>query len=80
MYKENVKALNAWFRKHKSYGTYHHTKQVHGEDVYAVSQYDVDEFCDYLRENEPDIVGIPCMVGDSGIWFTSENLEETDYV
>ena len=33
MYKDNVKSLNAWFRSHKDFGTYHHTKQVHGEDV-----------------------------------------------
>ena len=50
-----------------------------GEDVYSVSQYDIDDFCDYLRENEPDLIGIPCMVGGGGIWFTSEDLEKARY-
>lgn len=79
MYKDQIKELNKWFRKHNNYGTYHHTKQVHGEDVYCVSQYDIDEFNDYLRENEPDLIGIPCMVGGGGIWFTSEDLENARY-
>ena len=79
MYKDQIKELNKWFRKHKDYGTYHHTKQVHGEDVYCVSQYDIDKFNDYLRENEPDLIGIPCMVGGGGIWFTSEDLENARY-
>lgn len=79
MYKDNVKSLNAWFRSHKDFGTYHHTKQVHGEDVYSVSSRDIESFLSYLRENEPDLIGIPCMVGNDGIWFTKDDLEKVRY-
>lgn len=79
MYSEDIKELNKWFRKNKSYGTYHHTKQAHGEDLYSVSLYDVDEFCDFLRENITDLIGIPCMVGNDGIWFTKDDVEKASF-
>ena len=79
MYKDDIKEINAWFRKKskESYGTYHHTVQVHGEELYSVAADDVEEFSDFLREHYPDLIGIPCMVGNVGIWFHREDLENS---
>ena len=75
MYEENIIELNKWFDdKERCYDTGYNEV---GE--YSVSQLDVDDFCDYLREHEPDLIGIPCMVGTSGIWFTREQLEKARY-
>lgn len=75
MYEENIIELNKWFDdKERCYDT------GYNEDgEYTVSSYDVEELCDYLREHEPDLIGIPCMVGTSGIWFTREQLEKARY-
>ena len=79
MYEDDVKALGEWFRCHEDYGTYHHTKEKDGEDIYGVNISDMELFCDYLRENVTDLIGIPCMVGNDGIWFTSEDLEKARF-
>jgi hypothetical protein len=76
MYEEDIQELNKWFNdEDRSYDTGYNEC---GE--YTVSQYDVDDFCDYLRENEPDLVGIRCMVGGGGMWFQHEDLEKARYL
>lgn len=76
MYKEDIKELNKWFDdEDRSYDTGYNEK---GE--YTVSQYDIDDFCNYLRENEIDLIGIQCMVGTGGIWFAREDLEKARYL
>jgi len=81
MYDDDIEKLNEWFRKIEpdSYGTYHHTPEDDGEDVYAVQMNDMEAFCDYLRENTIDLIGIPCMVGTDGIWFRTDDLERAKY-
>ena len=78
MYEDDIKALDEWFANHTHYGTYHHTEEEDGEDIYAVSVSDMELFCDYLRENVTDFVGIPCMTEEYGIWFTSKDLEKVE--
>lgn len=76
MYEENIQALNEWFvDAERSFCTGYNE---YGE--YTVSTYDIEDFCNYLRENEPDLIGIKCMVGHDGIWFKREDLEEADYL
>ena len=75
MYEESIEALNEWFDdKDRSYDTGYN---AYGE--YSVSNLDMDDFCDYLREHETDLIGIPCMVGTGGIWFKREDLEKARY-
>lgn len=80
MYDEDRQALHKWFKEHKGYGTYHNYAPMHPEnDEYVIDQSDIDEFCDFLRENVADLVGIPCMVGNGGIWFTRKDLEKARF-
>jgi len=79
MYDDDIKMLDEWFAEYTDYGTYHHTKEEDGEDVYAVSASDIELFCYYLKENGADLIGIPCMIGNDGIWFTSEDLKKAKF-
>lgn len=75
MYEENIEELNKWFDdEERSFAT---GRNENGE--YSVSSLDMDDFCDYLRENETDLIGISCMVGNDGIWFNREDLESARY-
>ena len=79
MYKEDRQALHKWFKEHKSYGTYHNYSPDKEHDEYVIEQSDVEDFCDFLRENIMDLVGIPCMVGGGGIWFRRTELNEAKF-
>lgn len=75
MYEEQIEELHGWIEDDdRSYDT-----GFDGE-VYSISSYDVDDFCDFLREQNPDLIGIPCMVGTSGIWFKREDLDKARYL
>ena len=74
MYEENIAELNEWF-KHP----YRSFETGFMDDEYTVDQTDVDDFCDYLRENEPDLIGIKCIVGTGGISFKREDLDKARY-
>lgn len=75
MYEDNIIGLNRWFDdKERSFDTGYNEN---GE--YTVGQLDVDDFCNYLREYETDLIGIQCMVGNNGIWFKAEDLENARY-
>ena len=66
---ENIKKLNEWIEdKERSYDT----SLAYGQ--YSISQLDLYDFCDFLTENEPDLIGIPCMVCAEGIFFKEEDL------
>ena len=82
MYEDDIAVVNEWFEKRDkdSYETYHHTKEEDGEDVYAVAIYDMESFTDMLNENFPDMIGFRCFVGNNGIWFSSEDLKNTEYL
>ena len=75
MYEDDVKRIDEWFVEYEDYGTYHHTREHDGEDIYCVNESDVKSFC-YFITAFSDIIGIPCRVGADGIWFTSKDLEE----
>lgn len=75
MYEEELEELNKWFKDDKrTSDTY-----FNGE-IYAVNERDVEDFCDFLREQNPDMVGFPCIVGKDGIWFKKEDLDQTEYI
>lgn len=75
MYEDDVKELNKWFAdKERAYET-----GFNGQE-YVVSEVDVEDFCDFLRELNPDLIGISCMVGTSGIWFTNDELQKARYL
>ena len=75
MYEDSINELNKWFDdKERCFDT------SHVDDEYCVGSYDVEDFCDYLRENEPDLVGIQVMVGSSGMWFKEEDLKDASYL
>lgn len=76
MYKEDVKKINEWFETHECYGTYHHTKEEDGEDLYSVNSFDMGDFIDECIEDVSDLIGIPCILGKDGMYFTSEDLEK----
>ena len=75
MYEDDIKELNKWFAdKERAYDT-----GFNGQE-YGVSEVDVEDLCDFLRELNPDLIGIPCKVGTSGIWFTKEELKKASYL
>lgn len=75
MYEDDIKELNEWFEdEERSFET------GRADDEYNVDQADVDDFCDFMREQYPDLIGIPCMVGTGGIWFTKDDLEKARYL
>lgn len=76
MYEENIQELNKWFDdEDRCFNTGYNDI---GE--YSVSEYDVDDLTNFLREKEPDLIGIPCMIGGGGIWFKREDLEKARYL
>ena len=75
MYEEYIEELNKWFEdEERFYNTYH------TDEEYCVDQSDVDDFCDFLRKLDPDLISIPCRVGTDGIWFKSEDLKNASFV
>ena len=75
MYDDEIKEMDKWFEdEERRYET-----GFDGE-YYVVSESDVEDFCDFLREQNPDLIGIPCMVGTSGIWFSKDDLEKARYL
>jgi hypothetical protein len=66
---ETIKKLNEWIEdKERCFDT------SHTDGQYSISQLELDDFCDFLTENEPDLIGIPCMVCAQGIYFEDEDL------
>ena len=81
MYDEDISVINEWFenRDDRIYETYHHTKEDDGEDVYCIAESDMKDFTDMLANNMPDLIGFQCMVGNNGIWFSSEDLKKAEF-
>lgn len=73
MCEEQITRLDIWFEKCGGY----FTNATDGE--YSVHSSDMDEFVTFLRLNYPDMIGIPCLVGNEGIWFKREDLERTRF-
>lgn len=48
MYEEDISKVNEWFDAHTEY---YGTSRTERE--YSISQYDLDSFIDFLRENFP---------------------------
>ena len=75
MYDEEIEELHAWLDDDdRSFDT-----GFNGEE-YVIGELDVEDFCDFLREQNPDLIGIPCMVGTGGIWFTKDDLDKARYL
>lgn len=71
---DSIKKLNEWFNdEERSIDTSYTNGQ------YSVSQLDLYDFCEYLTENEVDLIGIPCMVCAEGLWFDEEDLKKAYY-
>lgn len=76
MYEEDIAKIDSWFDKHtENYGTYRTDRE------YSLSDWDMQEFADFLRKEFPDLVGIRCYIGtgDSNIWFFREDLEKAEF-
>lgn len=75
MYEEEIEALNVWVEDaDRSFDT-----SFNGEE-YVIGKSDVEDFCDFLREQDSDLIGFPVMVGIAGIWFKREDLEKARYL
>ena len=75
MYTDEIEEVNKWFEdEERMYDT-----GFNGEEYY-VNEAEVEDFCDFLRELNPDIIGIPCMVGKGGIWFTRYDLNKANHL
>ena len=76
MYEEDIAKIDSWFDRHtENYGTY----RTDGE--YSLSDWDMQEFADFLHNEFPDLVGIRCYfgTGDSKVWFFREDLEKARF-
>ena len=71
---ETIKKLNEWIEDEERYSE---TSYTNGQ--YSISQLDVDDFCDFLTENEPGLIGIPCNVCGGGIWFSKNDLRNAKH-
>ena len=75
MYEEDIKALHEWIEDDdRCFDT-----GYNGEE-YCICERDIEDFCDFLRELNPDLIGIPCMVDTGGIWFKREDLDNARYL
>ena len=69
MYEEEIEKVDEWFKNHGDFSTYNN------DEEYVVDAVDVGDFCDFIREEFPDLIGIECMVNNGGIWFKRSDLE-----
>lgn len=72
---ESITNLNKWIDDKERCSD---TCRVDGQ--YSISQLDLDDFCDYLTEYEPCLVGIPCKICAEGIWFYEDDLKNASYL
>ena len=73
---EDIEKVDKWFEKNAdNYST------SHVEDEYVIGEDKLESFTDFLREEMPDLVGIPCYFGkgDVSIWFFKRDLERAEY-
>lgn len=68
---DTIKKLNEWVNDKERYSF--ETSHTNGQ--YSINPFDIEDFCDFLTENEPDLIGIPCMVCAEGIYFKEEDLK-----
>ena len=75
MYEEYIEELNAWINDNdRCFDT-----SFNGEE-YCICEHDIEDFCDFLREQDPDLICIQCIVGTGGIWFKREDLDNVRYL
>lgn len=65
-----IKKLNEWMENEDRSPD---TMCIDGKQ-YSISSIDIDDFCVFLTENEPDLIGISCNVCCEGIWFFIDDL------
>lgn len=66
---DTIKKLDEWLKNGDRSSD---TMCIDGQ--YGISSTDIDDFCDFLIENEPDLIGISCNICGEGIWFTINDL------
>lgn len=66
---DTIKKLNEWIENEDRSSD---TMCIDGQ--YSISSTDIDDFCWFLTENEPDLIGISCNVCGVGIWFSKNDL------
>ena len=66
---DSIKKLDEWLEDE-----YRNPDTRRIDVQYNISSTDIDDFCDFLTENEPDLIGIPCNVCGEGIWFSKNDL------
>jgi len=75
MCEEYIEALQEWINDDdRCFDT-----SYNGEE-YCICEHDIEDFCDFLREQDPDLIGFPCMVDTGGIWFKREDLDNARYL
>ena len=75
MYEKEIEALEVWIEdNNRSFNT-----SYNGEE-YVIDELDLEDFCDFLRDQDPDLIGFPVMIGTGGIWFKRDDLEKARYV
>ena len=76
---DEIKALREWCNDDYHTYSYSHTEEDDGEDVIYVSNYDFEDFCDWLRNNVTDLICIYGKIGNDGVWFSTEELKQAKF-
>jgi hypothetical protein len=75
MYEKEIEELQKWINDDdRCFYT-----GFNGEE-YVICEHDIEDFCDFLYERDPDLIGFPCMVGTGGICFKREDLYNAKYL
>lgn len=77
MCRDEIEMINEWF-DHPDEDRSSDTYRI--EDDYVVHPWDMDNFCKFLNDTFPDIVGIKCMAGNGGIWFRDGDLKKAEFL
>lgn len=75
MYEEYIEELQKWINDDDRC-----VDTSYNGEVYCICEYDIEDFCDFLREQDPDLIGFPCMIDTTGIWFKREDLDNARYL
>ena len=71
MHEDDIKKVDEWFSKHTEYyGTNHEG------DEYTISEYDLEDFSNFLSDEFPDLCLIRCCFGTGNSKFLSDKLPD----
>lgn len=69
MYEDDIELVDKWFEENGDFSTYNN------DEEYCIDAVDVDDFCEFIGKNFPDLIGIEVMINHGGIWFKRSDLE-----